>query len=140
MRRSRVSRVARLTQRPNRHARMRTALVLLSDHDSGYPRLDSVATVSKDLNRPGYDHGAWTVGIDAASRGILWVDRPYYVGNPDPEWLRGHIRSTRAVLGTKNSAYAVTQIGNEPNHPDEHWNGGLAAYEAFFQAATAGIP
>lgn len=105
---------------------MKPALVLLSDRDTDAPFLPGIATVSKDRNRPGFDHGGWQMGVNAAAVGGLWVDRPYFTGNPPADWL---INECRVI--TQAGGYC--QAGNEENLPDEGWQGGFPAWRQFWR-------
>jgi len=105
------------------------ALVLLSDRDTDAPDLPGVCTVSKDDVG---DHGAYALGCLAALRGALWVDRPYYTGNPSVEWM---VAKAERVI----AAGGYCQVGNEPNHPDERWEGGPRAYADFFGQVAARV-
>jgi hypothetical protein len=109
---------------------MRTALVLLSDHDADAPNLGGVATVSKDTDKRGWDHGAFDVGKARAAAGALWVDRPYATGNPDE-------RAFSVQAGLPLGAGAYVQLLNEPDLADEHWQGGPAAFFAWQRAVAA---
>ena len=108
---------------------MLPGLVLLSNADTDAPALSAVATVSKD----GPDDGGWSLGAAAAKNGALWIDRPYYVGNPAPSWLVAKGQATHAAGG-------LVQVLNEPNNPIEGWQGGPSAYVAFWQAVSAADP
>lgn len=112
---------------------MKQALVILSDRDADAPRLPAVATVSKDRERPDHDHGGWQFGVDAALAGRLWIDRPYFTGNPSPSWLVEVCRTITGIGG-------YCQAGNEQNHPVEGWQGGVTTWRAFWQELTTRYP
>lgn len=92
--------------------------VLLSDQDTDAPATPCVASVSTDN---AWDHGALALGQAAASQGRLWVDRPYFVGNPDVGWLVER-------LDRCTSAGGYGQCGNELNLELEGWSGGAGAW------------
>ena len=103
-----------------------TGLVLLSGRDTDAPQLPAVATVSKDDPS---DNGGFALGIAAATRGDLVVDRPYFTGNPSVPWMAARVR--------RNSEMAMyTQVGNEPNLASEGWDGGAGVYQAFYYAVA----
>lgn len=89
------------------------ALVLLSDLDTDAPVvLPGIATVSKDRDKAGWDHGAWELGLAAARRGALWVDRPFHEGLPPVAWMVDQCRAITAAGG-------YCQLGNEPDQDVE---------------------
>lgn len=104
------------------------AFGLLSARDSDVPRDVALCTVSK--SDPG-DDGGRALGVQAAAMGLVWVDRPYVTGNPEPVWLAGRAHQNRA------DGAAATQILNEPNLPDEGFQGGAAACRALYLATRA---
>lgn len=104
---------------------MKHGLVLLSDQDLDAPVLPAVATVSKDDPR---DDGAFSIGEgDAQTQESLWVDRPYFTGNPSVAWM-----ADKALRVIRAGGYC--QVGNELNHPIENWRGGVNAYYDLFNA------
>lgn len=104
---------------------LKQGLVLLSDEDADAPPLPAVATVSKD---DAWDHGAYDIGAADAALGKLWVDRPYFTGNPSVDWMV-------AKCDRVTDAGGYAQLGNEANLTDvEHWIGGPAAWDDFYWA------
>jgi N-acetylmuramoyl-L-alanine amidase len=99
--------------------------VLLSQHDTDAPACPAVATVST-LDQP-WDDGGFAIGVAAAERGAIFVDRPYFVGNPTVGWF-----VEMADLVTAAGGYC--QVGNELNLALEGWAGGPEAYFAFEDA------
>lgn len=105
------------------------ALVLLSDFDTDAPILPGVATVSKD----GPDHGGYNLGVTAAMADRLWVDRPYFTGNPSDDWILDECRGT-----TTHGGYC--QFGNELDLGYEGWVGGPTAYLAQWERLQEKYP
>ena len=106
-------------------------LVILSQNDADAPALPAIATVSKDDSG---DDGGYALGAQAAARGALWCDRPYFTGNPTSEWLLEQID-----WATDDGCRAV-QIGNELNLDLEGWQGGSASYDALYAELRAARP
>jgi N-acetyl-anhydromuramyl-L-alanine amidase AmpD len=102
-------------------------LVLLSDADTDAPSLPALASVSKD---DAWDDGAFGIAIVAAQLGALVVDRPYFTGHPDPEWLA-------AKVDRNAGSGILTQVGNEQNLALEGFTGGPAEWFAFEDEVTA---
>lgn len=102
--------------------------VLLSDQDADAVDLPCVATVSKDEV---WDHGGLPLGVTAASSGRLWLDRPYFTGNPAVPWLVQHADRCTTAGGW-------AQLGNELNLPMERWEGGREAWFALEDRVRAG--
>lgn len=100
---------------------LRQGFVLLSDADADAPQTPAVATVSKDDS---WDHGGLAIGEGAAAQGRLWVDRPYFTGQPGVDWLV-------ARLNRATGAGGYAQIGNEQNVGAEGWPGGVGAWFAY---------
>ena len=92
---------------------LKTALVVLSDNDKDAPHLPAICTVSKNEA----DQGGLRLGAAAAKRGALFIDRPYWSGNPD----------ARAVAADARRAHQagahLVQLGNENNLAHEGWRG-----------------
>jgi len=108
---------------------IRQGLVLLSQNDHDAPGLPAVAVVSKEDS---WDDGGYQLGVTAAAGGALVVDRPYFTGHPDVEWLVGKVeRNTAAGL--------YTQLGNELNLELEGWTAGPEAWFGFAAAVRAGV-
>src|SRR5215831_14358341 len=95
-------------------------LVVLSDADTDAPDLPAVGTVSTGDE---WDGGGYELGVAAAGRGRVWVDRPYFTGNPTGEWLAGMASGVLAAGG-------YCQLGNEQNLPLEDFSGGPGAWAA----------
>lgn len=106
------------------------ALVLLSKHDTDAPHLPGVATVSKTDH---WDDGGFGLGMAAAQRGSLWVDRPYFTGNPGRDWILNRARVVFANGG-------AVQVGNELNLPLENWQGGVNTYKLLMGELVLAIP
>jgi lysozyme len=109
---------------------LKPALVMLSDDDTDAPVLPGIATVSKDHDADG---GAYAHGAALAGAGNLWVDRAYFTGRPDQDWVVAKCRRVTEAGG-------YFQYGNEPNHPDEHWDGPPVSYSASFVLARMAYP
>jgi hypothetical protein len=108
--------------------RLAQGFVVLSDADTDAPACPAVATVST-LDQS-WETGAWSLGRAAFVEGAVWVDRPYFTGNPTVDWFVG-------VANQGTAAGAWVQVGNELNLPLEDWQGGPAAYFAFEDAVRA---
>lgn len=108
---------------------LKQALVILRG-DADPPDLPGIATVSKD--DAGND-GGYALGLAAARRGALWVDRPYFVGNPTVDWMVA--KAERVIADGRG----YVQVGNEQNHPDERWQGDAEGYQRFYDAVAARV-
>ena len=96
---------------------MKIGYHLLEESYDGPPFAAAVALDPDEWGRPrGHLRGAASP---------MRLVRPYFKGNPDPAWFAARARQWR------EKGWRV-QVGNEPNHPIEEWNGGPAAYRAFF--------
>jgi len=104
-------------------------LVILSQNDADAPALPAVATVSKN---EAWDDGGRALGMAAAGAGRLWIDRPYFTGNPSVDWMVGEVNRVTAAGG-------VCQLGNEANLPLEGWQGGIEAWWSFEAAVLAAV-
>lgn len=109
---------------------MKQAFVVLSDKDADNPELPGIATVSK--NTP-WDEGGFYLGEQCVRRGGLWVDRPYFVGNPGIDWLINECRNV-----TEYGGYC--QVGNEPNLDVEGWQGGPQAWFKLWEKLNQRYP
>src|SRR5690606_25350503 len=77
--------------------------------------------------------GGWQIGVEAAQRGALWVDRPFARGRPRAEWLIARCREI-----TQHGGY--TQVLNEPNLPLEEWPGDAADYRDYYASLLYAYP
>lgn len=107
---------------------LRQALVILRG-DADPPELPGIATVSKD--DAGND-GGYALGLAAAGRGALWVDRPYWTGNPSLDARAARYERVIAAGG-------YVQDGNELNLPEEGWRGDAEAYQRHHDALAARV-
>ena len=97
----------------------------LEDSDAG-PPLGAAAFL---------DASEWgaTRGHVVGGRARLRLCRPYWTGNPDA----GEIADKAATWGARGCR---VQAGNELNHPIERWQGGAAAFRAFFAQVRQRAP
>lgn len=109
------------------------AFVLLSDSDTDAPALLGIATVSKEHSHPEWDNGGWEMGRIAALAGKLWVDRPYWAGGGDLDWLVDRCMAITTLGG-------MCQAGNEQNIPLEGWDGGPDGWDVFWNHLNAAYP
>lgn len=101
---------------------------ILSDRDTDAPPMSAVLTCSKEDD---WDHGGWQLGHDESFHlGAVWIDRPYFTGNPTPEWLAQKVKRNHKAGG-------LTQLGNEQNHPIEAFHGAPADLFALHDAVLA---
>jgi len=93
---------------------------VLSDADTDAPDLPAIGTVSTGDE---WESGGRGIGVAAAARGRVWVDRPYWTGNPSAGWLAEQANAVIADGGT-------CQLGNELNLALEDFSGGPGAWAA----------
>lgn len=86
----------------------------------------------------GMDAGGLTTAVKC--RTVLL--RPYFKGTPQPHDVALKIKNMQTVASAPSAAATTIYyvIGNEPNLPQEQWQGGLAAYETFYNAVRAALP
>lgn len=86
--------------------------------------------------------GAMDVGgLATALRSDTALIRVYFKGTPTVGWLAAKILELdRTRARTAPHCVVYYQVGNEPNLPQEGWEGGLPAYRVFFAALRALLP
>lgn len=90
---------------------------------------------------PAVSGGMDVGGLALALRSDTALIRVFYKGKPTLGWLAAkilEIDKLRARLSPNCTIYY--QVGNEPNLPQEGWEGGLPAYRSFFASLRALLP